>query len=63
LRFLRIYSELVDFKLRSMFLTRLLQRRGYFNGMLARKFLGVLFRYKDDLFKFAYVYGVGCPRQ
>ena len=55
LRFLRICSKLEDFKLRSVFLTRLLQRRGYFNGMLARKFLAVLFRYKENLVKFAYV--------
>ena len=55
LRFLRICSKLSDFKLRSVFLTRLLQRRGYFNGKLARKFMDVLFRYKEDLVKFAYV--------
>jgi hypothetical protein len=55
LRYLRICSKLTDFKLRSLFLTRLLQRRNYFNGKLARKFMEVLFRYKEDLVKFAYV--------
>jgi hypothetical protein len=52
LRFLRICSALEDFKERSIFLTRLLQVRGYNNIRLASKFNEVLHRHKKDWFKF-----------
>ena len=46
LRFLRICSGLEDFKERCIFLTRLLQDRGYQNTRLASKFNEVLYRHK-----------------
>ena len=52
LRFLRICTCLEDFKERSIFLTWLLQQRGYNNTRLASKFNEVLYRHKKDWFKF-----------
>ena len=52
LRFLRICSRLEDFKERCIFLTRLLQNRGYVNCRLASKFNEVLHHHKKDWTKF-----------
>ena len=52
LRFLRICSALEDFKERSVFLTCLLQEKGYNNSRLASKFNEVLYRHKKDWLKF-----------
>jgi hypothetical protein len=54
LRFLRICTRLSDFKERCIFLTRVLQRRGYLFDLLAKKFLQVLFRYKKEVIKFGH---------
>ena len=52
LRFLWICTRLEDFKIRSVFLTSMLQRRGYDSGRLAKKFLDVIYRYRKDCIKF-----------
>lgn len=52
LRFLRICSRLENFKERCIFLTRLLQNRGYVNSRLASKFNEVLHRHRRDWSKF-----------
>lgn len=54
LRFLRICTLLDDFKERCIFLTRLLQRRGYANDRLAKKFLEVMYRYRSEFVKFGH---------
>ena len=52
LRFLRICTRLEDFTNRCIFLTSMLQRRGYDNDRLAKKFLDVIFRYRKECLKF-----------
>ena len=53
LRFLRVCSKLQYFIERSIFLTRMLQERGYNSPRLASKFNQVILRHRQDWSKFA----------